>query len=290
MRFALRFLVVCVSMFAAAVPAAAGIGDGQWSRPVNGPVVRGFDPPSTPFGPGHLGVDFAAAPGTPVHAAGDGVVVFAGHVGAALHVVVRHSGDIRTSYSFLLSASVVNGQRLARGVVVGTSGGTGAGHGPGLLHFGVRVGATYVDPILLFEPVDLTAVVHLAAPRHGIAAVPGAVGERDAIVDALRVDARRPAPPPAWWGETRAEPARPPTPRVAATKPAAPAATPGSGQTPPVAVAVIGTTLAVAGTARVRRRRPDGSARVPTTLLPGPVGPGLGTSLGTTARQRPDHT
>jgi len=214
-RCLLRFVVVCLTALAAATPAAAaGIGGGPWSKPVSGPVVRSFDPPATRFGPGHLGVDFAAAPASPVRAAGTGVVVFAGRVGAALHVVVRHQGDLRTSYSFLASVDVVNGQRVERGATVGTSGGTGSGHDGEALHLGVRVGADYVDPMLLFEPVDLAAVVHLAAPRHGAAARgstgtdPARVGERAALVDALRADARSPLPPPTWWRSASA--GRPP--------------------------------------------------------------------------------
>ncbi|MDQ1534135.1 MAG: hypothetical protein QOF28_1896, partial [Actinomycetota bacterium] len=158
----------CVVAPAGAAPSVGGaFGGGAWSKPVDGPVVRPFDPPVSRFGPGHLGVDFATPPTTPVHAAGDGIVAFAGRVGAELHVVVRHPGDIRTSYSFLASVTVVTGQPVERGAVVGTSGGTGPAHGAGVLHFGVRVGATYIDPMRLFAPVDLGAVVHLAAPHGG---------------------------------------------------------------------------------------------------------------------------
>ena len=146
-----------------------------------------------------------------MRAAGEGIVVFAARIGSQLHVVVRHDGDLRTSYSFLASIEVVNGQHVGRGAVVGTSGGTGPGHTATVVHFGLRVGAGYVDPMALFVPVDLAAVVHLAAPRHGASArpdgAPAALAERAAIVDAVKVDGRRPLAPPAWWGRAR-EPAR----------------------------------------------------------------------------------
>ncbi|HET7928822.1 MAG TPA: M23 family peptidase, partial [Actinomycetota bacterium] len=35
---------------------------GTWAWPVQGPVIRGFDPPDTPFGAGHRGIDIAVAP------------------------------------------------------------------------------------------------------------------------------------------------------------------------------------------------------------------------------------
>ena len=62
-----------------------------------------FDAPSSDYAAGHRGVDFAAAPGTPVRAANDGVVSFAGSVAGTLHVTIAHAGDLRTSYSFLSS-------------------------------------------------------------------------------------------------------------------------------------------------------------------------------------------
>ena len=195
------FLMVLVVMpSAGAVSAGVVPGHGPWSPPVDGRVVRSFEPPVTRFGPGHLGVDFAAAPGTPVRAAGDGVVVFAGRVGQGLHVVVAHDGGVLTTVSFLATVAVLKGQVVGRGASLGTSGGTAAGHRADVLHFGVRIGANYVDPMLLFEPPDLTAVVHLASPRRGAMPPEETGDERAGLVDAMRVDARSASRPQAWWG------------------------------------------------------------------------------------------
>jgi hypothetical protein len=152
------------------VPSAGVAIPGVWTRPVQGPVVRSFDEPAGRYGPGHRGVDLAAAPGTSARAAGDGTVVFAGEVAGALHVVVAHVGDLRTSYSFLLEIDVEVGQALRGGDVVGTTGGAGEGHGVGVLHFGLRRGDQYLDPMALFRPRDLTELVRLVpadepAPR-----------------------------------------------------------------------------------------------------------------------------
>ncbi len=57
----------------------------------------------------------------PVTAAAEGVVEFAGQVGGTLHVVVRHPDGLRTSYSFLASIDVVEGQEVVRGTIVGTA-------------------------------------------------------------------------------------------------------------------------------------------------------------------------
>jgi murein DD-endopeptidase MepM/ murein hydrolase activator NlpD len=267
-RFVRAGFALSVALFGlAAAPAGAALGGGPWSRPVSGPVVRGFDPPDSAFGPGHLGVDFAVAPGTPVHAAGDGVIVFAGRVGAALHVVTRHPGDVRTTDSFLATVAVVTGETVRRGAVLGTTGGTGAGHGAGVLHFGVRVGDGYIDPMLLFEPPDLAAVVHLAEPRRGAGSDrppdSGARAERVAVAAELRVDGRAVAPPPAWWNDPPA--VRQVTPAARAAPAVAIPTRPATGSSDDASAAIVGTS--VAGTAlgaaelrlrRLRRRRGPG--------------------------------
>jgi murein DD-endopeptidase MepM/ murein hydrolase activator NlpD len=200
-RSLLRFAIVACVAFAVLthiVPAGATFGVGPWRPPVVGPVVKRFDPPRSRFGPGHLGVDYAVAPGMEVRAAGAGVVVFAARVGEGLHVVVAHDGGIRTTDSFLATSAVVVGQRVSLGQVVGTTGGTGPGHTSGVLHFGVRVGSDYVDPMLLFMPPDLARVVHLAPPRFGAASgdptadrsstAPDPSAERRAVVAGVGVE------------------------------------------------------------------------------------------------------
>ncbi len=148
---------------AASVSAAPGSAGGVWVRPVAGRVVRAFHAPLTRYGSGHLGVDFAARPGTPVRAAGSGTVVFAGLVANTRHVVVLHAGGLRTSYSFLASIRVRRGETVGRGAVLGTTGGRGEHHDAGVLHLGLRVGATFVDPMRLFGPLlALSIRVHLA--------------------------------------------------------------------------------------------------------------------------------
>lgn len=159
------FVSVCVS----AVPARAAepgpstptLSTGAWRRPVDGAVVRPFQQPSSVYSAGHRGVDFAASPGTPVLAANDGVVTFAGTVADTLHVTIAHAGNLRTTSSFLQSIAVREGQPVVRGDVIGTTGGVGPDHDGGVLHFGLRVGDRYVDPLVLFRPDDLSKLVRL---------------------------------------------------------------------------------------------------------------------------------
>jgi Peptidase family M23 len=161
-RAPIVIVLTVVAVGATARPAhAAEAADGGWLRPVDGPVVAPFEQPSSVYGPGHRGVDFAVPAGTPVRAASDGVVSFAGSVAGTLHVTVAHAGDLRTSYSFLSSVLVRGGQQVARGDVIGLSGGAGTDHDGSVLHLGLRLGDRYVDPTLLFRPSDLTKLVRL---------------------------------------------------------------------------------------------------------------------------------
>jgi hypothetical protein len=166
-RACIIVLLVSVAVVVGARPASADDADGAtgWLRPVDGAVVHPFEEPASVYGAGHRGADLAAAPGTPVRAANDGVVSFAGSVAGTLHVTITHAGGLRTSYSFLSAVAVREGQPVARGDVIGATGGVGPDHDGShdgtVLHLGLRIGDRYVDPMQLFRPNDLTKLVHL---------------------------------------------------------------------------------------------------------------------------------
>ncbi|WP_245787595.1 murein hydrolase activator EnvC family protein [Amycolatopsis saalfeldensis] len=112
-------------------------------------VTRYFEAPESPYGPGHRGVDLAAAPGQEVLAADVGVVVFAGQVAGHGVVSLDHDGGLRTTYQ-PITPTVTTGQQVYRGQPLGT---VTPGH-PGCsvaacLHWGARRGAEYVDPLAL---------------------------------------------------------------------------------------------------------------------------------------------
>jgi murein DD-endopeptidase MepM/ murein hydrolase activator NlpD len=126
-----------------------------FDAPVDAEITDGWRPPDHEFGPGNRGWEYATDQGTPVRAAGDGVVTFAGTIDGERYVTVAHRGGLRTSYSYLATIGVAEGARLRRGDPVGTSGAR--------LHFGVRLGAGYVDPAVLFRPGALRARALLVA-------------------------------------------------------------------------------------------------------------------------------
>jgi murein DD-endopeptidase MepM/ murein hydrolase activator NlpD len=103
----------------------------------------------------HAGVDWAAATGTPVRAARDGVVTRAGWWGTYGYAVALDHGDgSETRYAHLSAVHVTVGSVVRQGDVVGLVGSTGASTGPHL-HFELRFGATAVDPLgYLEQPRD----------------------------------------------------------------------------------------------------------------------------------------
>jgi murein DD-endopeptidase MepM/ murein hydrolase activator NlpD len=116
-------------------------------------VVRPFEAPATPFGPGHRGVDLATRPGEAVHAAGAGVVSFAGSVAGRGVVVVQHPDGVSTEYEPLAPA-VARGQRVRTGAVIGHVQGRHGSCAPGgCLHWGARRGGEYFDALLLLRPL-----------------------------------------------------------------------------------------------------------------------------------------
>ena len=143
-------IALSIVLIAMASPARAA--DQEWSRPVDGPVVRGYEPPARPFGHQHLGIDFETTPGTPVRAAGAGMVAFAGLVGRSRAVGIEHPGARRTTYSYLNRLVVKAGTPVRRGEVIGFSGGEGPGHRREVVHFGYRVNGQPQDPAPLFAP------------------------------------------------------------------------------------------------------------------------------------------
>jgi murein DD-endopeptidase MepM/ murein hydrolase activator NlpD len=125
-------------------------------------VIRPFEAPTGPFGPGHRGIDIAAPFGTPVRAAQNGAVAFAGWIAGSLFVSIDHPDGVRTTYSWLSEATAKKGDTVKRGQVIGR---TGHGH-PELsqphLHFGARVGEVYIDPMSLLEGGSVVGSIHLA--------------------------------------------------------------------------------------------------------------------------------
>jgi murein DD-endopeptidase MepM/ murein hydrolase activator NlpD len=123
--------------------APGGAAGFRW--PVRGRVIAGFGP--KPNGIQNDGINLAVPEGTPVKAADDGVVAYAGNElkGYGNLVLVRHSNGFVTAYAHASEIMVKRGDAVKRGQVIAKSGQTGSVTSP-QLHFEIRKGATPVDP------------------------------------------------------------------------------------------------------------------------------------------------
>ncbi|MFJ4280838.1 M23 family metallopeptidase [Streptomyces massasporeus] len=118
-------------------------------------VLRGWEPPATVYGPGHRGVDLAAPVGTPVRAVARGRVAFAGRVAGrgVVSVDLTGTGDppLRTTYE-PVTAVVEEGEEVEPGEVIATVDERGSHCTATCVHWGLRRGEVYVNPLSLLPP------------------------------------------------------------------------------------------------------------------------------------------
>ncbi|MFE7782389.1 murein hydrolase activator EnvC family protein [Streptomyces nigrescens] len=156
-----------------AVPPAEGrswpVGGAGGIRPT---VVRGWEPPPAPWTAGHRGVDLGAPAGAVVRAAAPGRVAYAGTVAGrgVLTLEVSRSGrpPLRTTYEPVRS-TVRKGQRVTAGqrVAVLQHGGPFHCREP-CVHWGLRRGKTYLDPLSLLPPSMLGGGPSRLLPIFGV--------------------------------------------------------------------------------------------------------------------------
>jgi murein DD-endopeptidase MepM/ murein hydrolase activator NlpD len=129
-----------------AVKSAEGTGSlPKFRWPANGRVIAGFGP--TTNGQQNDGINIALPENTPVKAAEDGVVAYAGNElkGYGNLVLVRHPNGYVTAYAHTKELLVKRGDQVKRGQVIARSGQTGNVNAP-QLHFEIRKGASPLDP------------------------------------------------------------------------------------------------------------------------------------------------
>ncbi|WP_411080632.1 murein hydrolase activator EnvC family protein [Streptomyces sp. cmx-18-6] len=139
-------------------------------------VLRGWEPPAGPYGPGHRGVDLAARPGAAVLAAATGRVSFAGPVAGRGVVVVELAGSgtppLRTTYE-PVRALVEKGDAVVAGGPVGLLEAGPFHGGSGCLHWGLRRGKDYLNPLSLLPRSLLRRGPSRLLPVYGVPEPPG---------------------------------------------------------------------------------------------------------------------
>jgi len=112
--------------------------------PLMGPVVKA--------GEGR-GLDILAPEGEAVHAAGDGIVLYAGDELQSFGelILIRHADGYVSAYAYLSAMTVARGATVKRGDIIGKSGRSGDAPRPEL-HFELRKDQTWLDPIGYLAP------------------------------------------------------------------------------------------------------------------------------------------
>jgi murein DD-endopeptidase MepM/ murein hydrolase activator NlpD len=149
-------------------PASGGVGSFDLLAPLEALFVTSpfgsRSAPTSGASTNHKGIDYRAPVGTPVFAASDGTVLFAGvQSGYGNVVVIDHGGGVQTKYAHLSSIDVSPGASLVAGEQLGASGQSGNVTGPHL-HFELDVNGVPVDPSSSIMASSLSSVVPGSTP------------------------------------------------------------------------------------------------------------------------------
>jgi len=121
-----------------------------FDKPVRGWITSRFGYRRDPFSGKHsfhTGIDIACRYGSPVYAAQDGVVLYAGYrIGYGRVIILQHRFGYKTVYAHLSGIRVSGGQRVRRAQIIGFSGNSGRSTGPHL-HFEVWHKSRVIDPL-----------------------------------------------------------------------------------------------------------------------------------------------
>jgi murein DD-endopeptidase MepM/ murein hydrolase activator NlpD len=131
----------------------------------------------------HAGTDFRGDPGTPVMAAGDGVVRFCGRMGGYGNVIdIDHGGGVVTRYAHLRRIMTKKTAAVTAGDVIGQVGSTGRTTGPHL-HFEVRIDGAPVSPIAAMAVAQMQRETPIAGRLAALALSPELQANTESDVD-----------------------------------------------------------------------------------------------------------
>lgn len=154
-----------------AVPQPAPLTGGQFLWPVNGKIVAAFGPREG--GLHNDGINIAAPIGTPIRAAENGVVAYAGNElrGFGNMLLIRHADGWMSAYAHADALLVKRGDNVTRGQTIARVGQTGNVSSP-QLHFELRRGTEAVDPVKYLGELG-AALPPAVSPADARAAPPG---------------------------------------------------------------------------------------------------------------------
>jgi murein DD-endopeptidase MepM/ murein hydrolase activator NlpD len=164
---------VAVALIPMGPPAAASSATHSLAPPLPPPLVvlRAFTPPASPWDAGNRGVDLAATGGEPVFAGVSGRVIYAGAL-AGRGVISIDDGSVHLTYEPVEPAVAV-GSTVVAGELIGQVADELDACGPpgSCLHWGVRSGSSYLDPLALLRAPKVRLLPIWSGGLPAIAAV-----------------------------------------------------------------------------------------------------------------------
>lgn len=124
------------------------------------------------YGPGHRGLDLAAAPGAVIRSPADGTVRFVGWVVDRPVLSIDHGDGLVSSFE-PVEALVAEGDAVSRGQAIGTLAASPEHAPAGGLHLGARLAGGYVDPMGLLAEIPRSVLLPLDPPASPAAEGPG---------------------------------------------------------------------------------------------------------------------
>ena len=167
LEFLAPSVVPALVALAAVLGAPSEGSRGPWAWPIGGTrvILQVFEPHSA-YGPGHRGIDLAAASGGVIRAMADGTVTFAGMVAGRPVISTFHERLGITSSMEPVTAVVRVGERVIRGQVIGLL--VDGVHCPvSCLHVGMRRGERYLNPLALLRGFPTLKRAVARASPHG---------------------------------------------------------------------------------------------------------------------------
>ena len=155
--------------FLASIPAIQPVNNKDLKRMASGYGWR--TDPFTKARKFHYGMDFSSPQGTPVYAAGDGVVTRADNAssGYGNHIRIDHGYGYVTLYGHLSAYNVRAGQRVKRGDLIGKVGSTGRSEAPHL-HYEVIKNGEHINPIHFYygnlTPAEYAEMLHVSTQEN----------------------------------------------------------------------------------------------------------------------------
>ena len=155
--------------FLASIPAIQPVNNKDLKRMASGYGWR--TDPFTKARKFHYGMDFFSPQGTPVYAAGDGVVTRADNAssGYGNHIRIDHGYGYVTLYGHLSAYNVRAGQRVKRGDLIGKVGSTGRSEAPHL-HYEVIKNGEHINPIHFYygnlTPAEYAEMLHVSTQEN----------------------------------------------------------------------------------------------------------------------------